>query len=350
MFAPADWIRHNTHTVMVADQEQNRRTRQIPFDEDHLSQMYSTVHPIAEARRRAKNVVNDCQRIGIAPTLNLLPLYPHLSVPYYTFGEPEFSPGNLEKNVPDTLKAIGFGLNWGDLHVLSYACELGRRLWGEQWVLKFKDNLCHFDDHLAMVEELWWIGLWHPPSDVRYEVCLGGGSTKTVDWRFKCCDQIINLEVKFRPKDWKRVVDGRLFSKFHESVFEGVAEKFRVKRPGELNLVGITLLSQLDREAARAADRFLAKNDKIDGVIYWSTGMKEQPPEQFHLKPHAAHVKLLFHKVREHLGRFTLVLHPWRDREKRRAKWLGIDEDLSKIDGFQTKVGRIIIPPFVSLP
>jgi hypothetical protein len=157
-------------------------------------------------------------------------------------------------------------------------------------------------------------------------------------------DQIVNLEVKLRPKDWKRVVDGQMYSVFHESFFEGIAEKFFIKRESELNLVGMTLLAPLDRESSQAAEWFLAQNDMIDRPIYWSTGMAGQPPEQFHLKPHARHAKLLFRRKPEHDYRFTLVLHPWMDREKRRAKWLGIEEDLSKIDGFRERVGRILVP------
>ena len=317
---------------------------EYPFDTEHLTWIYSRIHLAGEAEQRAKNVVSDMERIGLAPKLNLLPLDDGLRIPFYTFSHSDFSIENLPKEVPDTLKAVGFGLNWGDLHVLSEVCELGRQIWGETWMLKFRDKLGHPPDHIATVEELWWLGRWYSPTDVKHEACLGKETRKTVDWSFATCGgQIVNLEVKLRPRDWKRVVDGQMYSVFHESFFEGIAEKFPKKHDAEFNLVGMTLLAPLDREAAEAARSFLDRNKTIDGIIYWSTGMADEVPVQFHLKPHACPAKVLFQMPKSNY-RFTLILHPWMDREKRRASRLGTAEDFSLIDGIRRKVGRILLP------
>jgi len=319
-------------------------TQQHPFDAERITWIFSRAYGTEEANRRAKNVVADVEKLGITPTLNFLPLQEESWIPYYTFGESDFALENLEKDIADTLKAVGLGLNWGDLHLLSHACELGRKLWGEDWVLSFRDKLRTFPDHIATIEELWWLSLWHSPSEIQREVCLGKNTNRTVDWRFKTCGQLINLEVKLRPKDWKRVVDGQMYSVFHESFFEGISEKFPMRSEAELNLVGMTLLAPLDNETAEAAEKFLAKHELIDGIIFWSTGMADQSPEQFHLKPRAGHARLLFRKPENYYFRSTLVIHPWMDREKRRAKWLGIKADYSRIDGFQRKVGKIFVP------
>src|SRR5713226_9728216 len=167
-------------TAMLTENKELDLSKLYPFDKKHLAWIFSFPYGPAEAERRARNVVSDAERIGIEPTLSLLPFHGGLSVPFDTFGQPAFSPDNLDKNVPDTLKAVGFGLNWGDPHVLSHVCELARTIWGENWTPRFRDKLRHFDDHLATIEELWWLGLWHTPSNVRHEICLGK-TTKTVD-------------------------------------------------------------------------------------------------------------------------------------------------------------------------
>ena len=177
---------------------------QEPFDLERLTQVYLRGYEADEAKQRAKNVISDIQRIGITPTLNFLPIQEGHNVPFYTFGKSNFALENLDKEVPDTLKAVGFGLNWGDLHLLSHVCEFGRKTWGEDWVLKFRDKLKSFSDHIATIEELWWLSLWHSPSEIENEFHLGENTNNTVDWRFKTCGQILNLEVKLRPKDWKR--------------------------------------------------------------------------------------------------------------------------------------------------
>ena len=104
--------------------------------------------------------------MGIAPTVNFLPIEENVCVPFYTFGKSNFNLDNLGKEVSDTLKAVGFGLNWGDLHLLSHACEFSRKIWGKDWVLKFRDKLKNFSDHIATIEELWWLSLWHSPSEL----------------------------------------------------------------------------------------------------------------------------------------------------------------------------------------
>ena len=316
------------------------------FDEEHIVWLLSMAHTPEEARRRAKNLLEDVRRIGIALTIEVLPVHGDVSVPYYKFGETDFSSAKLSNDVPDTLKAVGFGLDWGSLHDLSTICEAGRRIWKDDWVQKsgLRVKLKTPTDHLSAVEELLWLGLWRNPVDVRNEVCLPGAGGKAVDWRFKTCGEIVNLEVKLRPRDWKRLVDGPYYSTVHDSYFEGIAAKFGSSRDNELNLVGITLLAQLDREVQDAAARYLACHEHIDGVVWWSTGTGERHPIDFQLKPRAAHAKLLLDFTLEHRRRFTMVLHPWQTRETRRAKRLGIEVDLSEIDGVRSKVGKLIVP------
>ena len=49
-------------------------TQQHPFDTEHIACVLARAYPTDEANRRAKNIVSDVQRIGINPTLNLLPI------------------------------------------------------------------------------------------------------------------------------------------------------------------------------------------------------------------------------------------------------------------------------------
>jgi hypothetical protein len=158
--------------------------------------------------------------------------------------------------------------------------------------------------------------LWHNPTNIKSEVSLDGGK-KTVDWRFESCMQPIHLEVKYRHKDWKRVVDGPRYATFLKSCFEDIADKFPVKKANELNIAGITLLGSIDREVIDETSRFLDAHLTIDGVFIWANGTTDgSQPYHFRLKPGARHAELCF-KPPTHNHRGTVIYFSLPEKLKR---------------------------------
>jgi hypothetical protein len=66
------------------------------------------------------------------------------------------------------------------------------------------------------------------------------GHKKGPDWRFMSCGMTINLEVKYRPGQWMRKVDGPVYFQVKQGLFDGIAEKFPYpSTQTELNIAGI---------------------------------------------------------------------------------------------------------------
>lgn len=199
-----------------------------------------------EAEIRAVMLVEDMGTVGIDIQLRTFPVGDRLHVPYYEVPRTDFQQeGTAEKPVDDTLTAAGSGLNWGDLIRLSKACKIGRTLLGSSWPGKFKDKL--LAEHNATVQELLWLGRFRNPKKIELEPRPFPGCKKRPDWRFAVDGQIINLEVKHRPGDWIRQVDGSQYSPARPGLFSDVSGKFLIKLEGELNLVALSVMPPLKK-------------------------------------------------------------------------------------------------------
>lgn len=108
------------------------------------------------------------------------------------------------------------------------------------------------------------------------------GCKKRVDWRFKSCGQIINLEVKYRPRDWVRHVDGPDFNIVMPEYYYDVPAKFPTRLPGELNLVAVSCPAPIDRSLRERTEVFLRNHTTIDGVLIWSQASSEVSPFEIH--------------------------------------------------------------------
>lgn len=317
----------------------------LPFDVPTVASILANRLTQDEARQRAKVLVEDLSRAECPIELHWLEVDQNERWPYYTFGKSAFGPEKLESFSSQAHKATGYGFNWGDLITLSKVVKLARQIWNEKWINYFKKRMINFDDHIAFVEELWWLSLWHSPQKVISERSPFSPCKKNVDWQFETCTKKINLEVKYRPRDWMRHVDGELYTTIVSSFFDDIAKKFPRRNPDQLNLVAITLFAPVDRAFQKKAKQFLEETPTLDGIILWSLGDRDSLMPQFQLQPQAVFSKAMMKGAEEEdRWRNPFVLHPWLDREKRRAKRLGIVEDFAKIDGVFTKVGRIYVP------
>jgi hypothetical protein len=317
----------------------------LPFDVPTVASILATRLTQDEAIRRAEILVGDLNLAQRPIELHWLEVGQNERWPYYTFGKSAFGPERLDNYSSQAQKAIGYGLNWGDLITLSKVVKLARQIWNEKWISHFKKRMANFDDHIAYVEELWWLSLWHSPQKVVSERSPFPPCKKNVDWQFDTCTKRINLEVKYRPRDWMRHVDGELYATIVSSYFDEIAMKFPRRNADQLNLVAMTVIAPIDQEFRKKARQFLDETPTLDGIIFWSLGNRDTLTPQFQLQPQAVFLKEIIKNAEEEdRWRNPFVIHPWMDREKRRAKRLGIIEDFAKIDGVFKKVGKIYVP------
>lgn len=223
-----------------------------------------------EAHRRAAMLIEDAPRLGFPPRLRGWETHPGGFWPFYFFGHEPVPACFLHPASCPRHSAIGYGLNWGDLVTLSKAVKLARGFWGSDWTRRFRERFRANQNHLSAVEELWWLGMWHSPRRVEQECPLACHSDRTVDWRFECRGVVVNLEVKYRAQDWLRFVDAPGYARLLDGYFESLAEKFPVRRPGQLNVVGMTLLGSLDSALRDATAAFLRNHPTVDAVLFRS--------------------------------------------------------------------------------
>lgn len=267
---------------------------------------------------RAQILVEDMKTIGCNWPIRSIPvgdetILSHYDIPGSDFGAEE---------ARDVYTAHGTGLNWGSVIRLSKTCVAGRSLFGKAWPLKFKAKLMNPKDHLSFVEEILWLNLWHGISDVESEATpfAATGCNKKIDWRFFACGQPINLEVKYRPRDWMRHVDGPEHHVVMPSYFDDVPGKFPAKNVGELNLVSVTCLASIDRSLQEHTEILLRTHQNIDGVIIWAHASKSESPFEIHASRDRELISTLFTggdlEDAAHIG---IVRHVWRKRDERRS-------------------------------
>jgi hypothetical protein len=271
--------------------------------------------------RRAREMLEDMEAIGFDWPIGATCCSEQIVLSHYEIPGSDF--GRLDDDdVPEVRKVHGSGLNWGSLIRLSKACEIGRKYFGESWPTRFKKQLLNPKDHLAFIEELLWLNLWYGLTDLVYEAkpFEAIGCRKQVDWQFKSCGYLINLEIKYRPKDWMRHVDGSEFNIVMPNYYYDVPGKFPRKMPDTLNLVGVSTPAPVDRSLCERTEIFLRSHPTIDGILIWSQSSKGDLPFEIHAINDRELIQTLFTggdiEDAAHIG---IVRHLWRDRDEKRA-------------------------------
>ena len=271
-----------------------------------------------EARIRAIWLVEDMTKIGLRISVKAFPVDDKIWVPYYEIPQSEFGQeqGSASEPVHDTLTAHGSGLNWGDLVRLSKVCKIGHTLIPGLWPHKFKAKL--LGEHNSCVHELLWLARFKNPKDIEPEPRPFAGCKKGPDWRFKSDSQPINLEVKYRPGDWVRQVDGAVFSPARPGLFYEVAEKFPTRNIGELNIVALTVLGPIEPSLLAATDRFLTATPTVDAVFIWSESPGNGPTTA--VQPADGNFARNFFNEGDVEDRcyIGVIRHLWRKSEERR--------------------------------
>ena len=159
----------------------------------------------------------------------------------------------------------GVGLNFGSHLRLERAIEVLLELAPEDQK-EPRDGLAVATKHLATVEELIWAGIWTAPVAVSRP---GWEGKKSYDWNIQFSDLQLNLECKFTPANWAKVVDGRDFELMKGSLGKKASAQLPDPAPAaSINVVAVTGISPIDDGFRRLCRNDLRAYPNIGVIIY----------------------------------------------------------------------------------
>ena len=196
----------------------------------------------------------------------------------------------IQYHIPDTGWTVnrkdprhaleGSHLDEGDLLRLSKVCELGRSLLSNDWPHRFADQLNNPSEHLDTVNEVWWLGRFNDPTEVK-KLDMRTQKVSSPDWSFsvRCEGNTLRLrvEVKRRCSDVKRHL---AFSE-KTDLFDKISPKFSQRSLTELNIAAVTTFSQIDNTVTERTMKWLEHEENLDAVILWSEQSFTSPPLVF---------------------------------------------------------------------
>lgn len=277
-----------------------------------------------EASVRARMVYEDMMAVDFPLCLDCgwpvqFPGAETIWIPSYQLPEAGYGP-IIDPEGENGRDAAGPLLSCGEFIRLSRACKLGRDiLTPKRWPIQLKTRLQASEHHLAVIEEIVWLGRWHSPRYVKMTYRHNPETNNDVDWRFNSCGQVINLEVKTRRRDWMGVTDGTCFSRDFDSYFEDLEGKFGPQKNGELNIVAVTTFAPPEASLRRCTTRFLDTHPEIDAVVFWSLHQPNGDGLEIHAKEPDRIRLFLKGPEREDELFVAPIRHLWRNREERRA-------------------------------
>ena len=198
-----------------------------------------------------------------------------VTLPEYYFGDTGFSVNNAENSSKNKIEWFGgTGIDRGHLQFLSRVSEIGHSVIPQYWLenKKLRDALRNPTQHLDTVEEVWWLSRWHGIESISMAERLLPNSKADVDWSFFLFNKQIrvNLEVKRIPSDLVRHTRGRPFNKEWFTTFcsEKVLPKFRPSGTDEINILGLSLFGEIDRNVQLVVSEWLRQHKcLIDAVV-----------------------------------------------------------------------------------
>lgn len=286
--------------------------------------MKVTVLSAEESSDRARMIYEDMTAVGFPLLLDQAwvvtpPGVESVYVPTYQLPKSGYGPqadsdGTLGRD------AAGPLLSCGEFIRLSRACKIGRDfLTRKRWPSHFTARLRDSEQHLAVIEEMIWLGRWHTPSHVKMSYRHNPANNSDIDWRFKSCNQVINLEVKTRRRDWMGLTDGSHFSRDFDSYFDDVEGKFGLQKDNELNVITITTFAPPDASLRRCTQRYLDQHPEVDAVVFWAIHDPKNTRPEIHAREPGLIQLLLKGSEREDDLFISSIRHLWRKRDERRA-------------------------------
>lgn len=232
-----------------------------------------------EASRRAPILADDIKRIGFKTFRLSCQPYPvpnadgrivSTPLPEYHFGDTGFSVHKACNSHDNFSTWIGgTGLDRGHLQFFSKVSQRGHSLIPQFWPQKLLAELRNPTQHLDTLDEVWWLGCWAGIEDVRHAEPMRSGLVHDVDWQFTIAKTSfsaglrVNFEVKRLKNDNVRQSRGRQMNshEFAQFCHEQVLKKFRPSSENEVNVLGISLFGEIDRNVQSVISGWLLSDE-----------------------------------------------------------------------------------------
>lgn len=289
------------------------------------------VLPRPIAVQRAKWLYSDLQawRFDLRPVWQRVdfPGLEPMHVPKYHLDQSPYSAskGTEDRNPGEDhemFHAEGSDLDCPDLLKLSRVSEIGHTLLAHtNWPRTHAKRLRDVREHVAVIEEILWLGRWRNPKGVKLNAQLVNGNGKDVDFRFRAEGLTVNVEVKHRPRTWLTRVDGGFDVRDLRSLFDGVDGKFPASSSnGTYNVVALTILTQADDLVRHHAKEFLKQHPEISAVAVWSDHAPDGRHHEFIVGENGSGrlLELLFKSDYEERCRAGVIRYPMRNSAERR--------------------------------
>jgi hypothetical protein len=214
----------------------------------------------------------------------------------YTFGENGYDIENADpKRAPQFRQSDhgGTQLNSENILVFLRASELARKLAPTVWLQPTDDlrgKISSARQHLDTLNEFWWLSRWIGSFEVHPNFKMHPDSDLDVDWRLTWDFGLnsllsVNLEIK-RRIDVLRISGQPLNPEevFAAGVIKNGRSKFRPSQADEINLLGITLMAEIDDEVQQHAKNWLKTRNDIDAIALFSRCSHHHAPFALHVQ------------------------------------------------------------------
>lgn len=255
---------------------------------ENLVRALVTVHiPQTDAHIHALRVFDDLKRFHIEGFRMLNPVFatPVDQIFEYEFGKTAYSIDNAKpEQSPDFLPTAhgGTQLDRENLLYLVRTSEIAHAMVPEFWLnpdTELIGQLTSPKQHLNTLNEFWWLSRWLKPARIERGKKINPACGKDIDWQLTWemgfgKPLVINLEVKRRIWDIIRLAQHGSIDP--EKLFAADLEdedgkcKFRPSGGNEINVLGLTLLGQIDREVQEAASKWIQTRCDIDALLLFS--------------------------------------------------------------------------------
>jgi hypothetical protein len=239
------------------------------------------------ARTHALRIVEGLARFPIEGfrLLRPQPLTPEIPIAEYEFGKTGYSVNNAKPSDAPKYTPTDHGgsqCEQENLLFLARAFEIAASAIPDLWQNPDADLVGKVTaprQHSDTLSEWWWLSRWSAGFTAAPNVKLNPACAKDVDWRLSWTfwpdtHLHVNLEVKRRIGDVLRAAQGEDLNP--TEIFTAGLEdkkgscKFRPSGPDEINVLGLTLIGEIDRDVQLEAEKWLGTRDDIDAVLLYT--------------------------------------------------------------------------------
>jgi len=252
---------------------------------------------VAYAEAAAIQLFDDITRFGMSE-FKLGRMFPteQGTVVEYTFGKNAYSIENAKPKKAPQFRPSDHGgtqLNSENILVFLRTSELARKLVPTIWLQPTDDlrgKISSPSQHLDTLNEFWWLSRWNGSFEAIPSFKMHTDSALDVDWRLTWDFGLntflsVNLEVK-RRMDVLRTGGEHLnpVDVFEAGVIKDGRSKFRPSQHDEINVLGITLIGEIDHEVQQHAESWLQTRNDVDAIVLFSRFSSRKPSLALHVQ------------------------------------------------------------------